>query len=149
MGCRYPRFPLLQGLVPLLHGIYGSGQAGHGSFSDQNYRLGRILHIRRAGVSETVVDYQSPEPGLELYKGAVVDLVVAEPPAAELVRMPDLRGTPLYRARQIINAAGFVLAPVGYRRTSDVEPNLVLEQIPPAGKRIPKGERLELVASSR
>ena len=115
----------------------------------ENYRLGRILHIRRAGVSETVVDYQSPEPGLELYKGAVVDLVVAEPPAAELVRMPDLRGTPLYRARQIINAAGFVLAPVGSRRTSDVEPNLVLEQIPPAGKRIPKGERLELVASSR
>ncbi len=115
----------------------------------ENYKLGRILRIRRAGVSETVVDYQSPEPGLELYKGAVVDLVVAEPPAAVLVRMPDLRGAPLYRARQIITAAGFVLAPVAYERTSDVEPNLVLQQNPPAGKRIPKGERLELVASSR
>lgn len=115
----------------------------------ENYRLGRVLHFRRAGVSETVVDFQSPEPGLELYKGAVVDLVVAESPAAELVRMPDLRGTPLYQARQIITAAGFVLAPVAYERTSEMPPNLVIEQNPPAGKRIPKGERLELVASSR
>ncbi len=115
----------------------------------ENYRLGRVLHLRRPGVSEPVVDFQSPEPGLELLKGAVVDLVVAEPPAAELVRMPDLRGAPLYRARQIISAAGFVLAPVAYERTSDMAPNLVMEQNPPAGQRIPKGERLELVASSR
>ncbi len=115
----------------------------------ENYRLGRVLHIKRAGVSETVVDFQSPEPGLELYKGAVVDLVVAEPQAAELVRMPDLRGVPLYRARQIITAAGFVLSPVTYERTRDSEPNLVLQQQPSAGTRIPKGEHLELVASSR
>lgn len=115
----------------------------------ENYRLGRVLHIRRDGVTGSVVDFQSPEPGLELYKGAVVDLVVAVPPAAELVRMPDLRGSPLFKARQIITAAGFVLAPVAYERTNDVPPNVVLEQDPPAGKRIAKGERLELVASSR
>ncbi len=115
----------------------------------ENYRLGRVLHLRRPGVTEPVVDFQSPDPGLELFKGAVVDLVVAEPTAAELMRMPDLRGSPLYRARQIITAAGFVLAPVAYERTDKMPPNLVMEQEPPAGKRIPKGERLELVASSR
>ena len=115
----------------------------------ENYRLGRVLHLRRPGVTEPVVDFQFPEPGLELFKGAVVDLVLAEPTAAELVRMPDLRGAPLYRARQIITAAGFVLAPVAYKRTNEMAPNLVMEQMPPAGKRIPKGERLELVASSR
>ncbi len=115
----------------------------------ENYRLGRVLHLRRAGITEPIVDFQSPEAGLDLFKGAVVDLVVAEPPAAELVRMPDLRGAPLYRARQIITAAGFVLAPVAYQRTDEMAPNLVMEQLPPAGKRIPKGERLELVASSR
>ncbi|PID79557.1 hypothetical protein CSB20_09770 [bacterium DOLZORAL124_64_63] len=115
----------------------------------ENYRLGRVLQLRQPGATQTVVQYQSPEPGQELYKGAVVDLVVAVPPAAELVRMPDLRGTSLYRARQIISAAGFVLAPVTYERTGAVEPNTVLEQDPPAGKRIAKGERLELVASSR
>lgn len=115
----------------------------------ENYRLGRVLELRQPGATEAVVQYQSPEPGLELFKGAVVDLVVAVPPATELVRMPDLRGTPLYKARQVISAAGFVLAPVSYERTSAVEPNTVLEQDPPAGQRIAKGERLELVASSR
>ncbi len=115
----------------------------------ENYRLGRVLELRQPGATESVVEYQSPEPGLDLYKGAVVDLVVTVPPNAELVRMPDLRGTPLYKARQVISAAGFVLAPVTYERTHAVEPNTVLEQDPPAGKRIAKGERLELVASSR
>lgn len=115
----------------------------------ENYRLGRVLELRQPGVTESVVDYQSPSPGVELYKGAVVDLVVSVPPAAELVRMPDLRGTPLFKARQVIADAGFVLAPVTYQRTGAVSPNTVLEQNPPAGKRIAKGERLELVASSR
>ncbi len=135
------------GALPELTGL--SLRQAEITLQRENYRLGRVLHIRRSGVTEPVVDFQSPESGLKLYKGAVVDLVVAEPRAAELVRMPDLRGTPLFKARQIISAAGFVLAPVSYQRTSEQPPNLVLEQEPPAGKRIPKGERLELVASSR
>jgi len=115
----------------------------------ENYRLGRVLRIRRPGVTEPVVDFQNPEPGTELFKGAAVDLVVAEPAAAELLRMPDLRGIPLFRARQVINDAGFVLAPVTFQRTNKVAPNLILEQKPGAGQRIRKGEKLELVASSR
>jgi beta-lactam-binding protein with PASTA domain len=75
--------------------------------------------------------------------------VVAEPGPADLHRMPDLRGMPLFKARQVIADAGFVLAPVTFERTSRVSPNIVLEQDPPPGRRIPKGERLELVASSR
>ncbi len=135
------------GALPNLAGL--SLRQAEITLQRENYRLGRVLYLRRPGVTEPIVDFQSPEPGLELFKGAVVDLVVAEPPAAELVRMPNLLGTPLYRARQIITAAGFVLAPVAYERTNDLAPNLVMEQTPAAGQRIPKGERLELVASSR
>jgi eukaryotic-like serine/threonine-protein kinase len=135
------------GALPELTGL--SLRQAEITLQRENYRLGRVLHIRRTGVTEPMVDFQSPESGLKLYKGAVVDLVVAEPQASELVRMPDLRGTQLFKARQIVADAGFVLAPVSYQRTNDVPPNLVLEQQPPAGKRIPKGERLELVASSR
>jgi beta-lactam-binding protein with PASTA domain len=115
----------------------------------ENFKLGRILRIRRAGVTEPVVDFQNPGPGVRLVKGAVVDLVVAEPAAPDLLRMPDLEGMSLFRARQIINEAGFVLAPVTFRRTGDMAPNLIIEQNPPAGLRIRKGEQLELVASSR
>jgi beta-lactam-binding protein with PASTA domain len=135
------------GAVPRLHGL--SLRQAEITLQRENYRLGRVLRVRREGVTEPVVDYQNPVPGIELYKGATVDLVVAEPAAAELLRMPDLRGVPLYQARQAIADAGFILAPVTYERTSDLAPNLVLAQRPPAGQRIRKGERLELVASSR
>ncbi len=135
------------GAVPHLAGL--SLRQAEITLQRENYRLGRVLHVRRQGVTEPVVYYQNPVAGTELYKGAIVDLVVAEPAATELLRMPDLRGVPLYQARQSIADAGFVLAPVSYQRTSRTAPNLVLEQKPAAGQRIRKGERLELVASSR
>lgn len=135
------------GAVPKLAGL--SQRQAEITLQRENYRLGRVLRIRRQGVTEPVVYYQKPVAGTKLYKGAVVDLVVAEAAATELLRMPDLRGVPLYQARQSIADAGFILAPVTYKRTRDTAPNLVLEQHPAAGRRIGKGERLELVASSR
>ena len=136
-----------EGALPSLAGL--SLRQAEITLQRENFRLGRVLKIRRQGVTEPVVAYQNPMAGTDLFKGAVVDLVMAEPAAAELLRMPDLRGMPLFQARQAINDAGFILAPVTYERTSRSAPNLVLSQHPPAGERIHKGERLELVASSR
>jgi serine/threonine-protein kinase len=135
------------GKLPTLAGL--SVRQTEITLQRENFRLGRVLKIRRQGVTQPVVVYQNPVAGTELYKGAVVNVVVAEPAAAELLRMPDLRGRPLFKARQAISDAGFILAPVTYERTSRSAPNLVLSQHPPAGERIRKGERLELVASSR
>ncbi|MCB1183872.1 PASTA domain-containing protein [bacterium] len=135
------------GAVPRLLGL--SLRQAEITLQRENYKLGRVLRVPRPGATEPVVDYQNPVPGVEAYKGVVVDLVVAEPAAAELLRMPDLRGVPLYQARQAIADAGFVLAPVTYERTATAAPNVVLSQDPPPGRRIRKGERLELVASSR
>ena len=135
------------GALPALAGL--SLRQAEITLQRENFRLGRVLRVRRPGVTEPVVDFQNPEPGTDLFKGAVVDLVVAEPAASEMVRMPDLRGVPLFQARQVISDAGFILAPVAFERTDKLAPNLVLAQTPAAGIRIHKGERLELVASSR
>ncbi|MBU8870531.1 MAG: PASTA domain-containing protein [Gemmatimonadales bacterium] len=135
------------GALPRLTGL--SLRQAEITLQRENYRMGRVLRIRRPGVTEQVVAFQSPGAGTDLYKGATVDLVVAEPAAAELMRMPELRGVPLYRVRQVVASAGFILAPVTYRRTSQFPPNIILSQHPEVGVRIPKGELLELVASSR
>ncbi len=135
------------GALPRLAGL--SLRQAEITLQRENYRLGRVLRVRRSGVSEPVVAFQNPAAGTETYKGATVDLVVAEPGSAQLLRMPQLVGVPLYQARQAVSAAGFVLGPVRYERTGKVAPNTVLEQDPPAGRRIAKGDRLELVASSR
>ena len=135
------------GAVPELAGL--TLRQAEITLQRENFRLGRTLRIRRRGVTDPVVAAQYPGAGTDLFKNASVDVVIAEPAAAELVRMPDLRGSLLFQARQIIADAGFVLEPVTYERTSDVPPNIVLAQTPPAGQRIAKGEHLELVASSR
>jgi len=135
------------GALPRLAGL--SLRQAEITLQREDYRLGRVLRIRRPGVTEPVVAYQNPAEGTETFKGATVDLVVAEPAPAQLLRMPNLVGVPLYRARQAVAAAGFVLGPVRFERTGRVAPNTVIEQDPPAGRRIAKGDRLELVASSR
>ena len=116
------------GAMPQLAGL--SLRQAEITLQRENYRLGRVLRVRRHGVTEPVVYYQNPVAGVDLYKGAVVDLVVAEPAATALMRMPDLRGVPLYQARQTIADAGFVLAPVTYKRTANTVPSLVLSQRP-------------------
>jgi len=77
-----------------------------------------------------------------------VQLVVGEPAPPSLLCMPDLRGIPLYLARQQVADAGCVLAPVSYERTDGLAANRILRQEPLPGRRIRKGERIELVASS-
>ncbi len=115
----------------------------------ESFRLGRVVRIRRPGVSEPTVVFQNPNPGVRLRKGRPVDLVIAVPASPQLQRMPDLRGKALYLVRETIAAAGCVLAPVVYERSGDRPPNVVLRQSPPGGQRIKKGTRIELVASSR
>lgn len=114
----------------------------------ESYRLGRVSRLADQNVSTPTVLYQQPPAGRELRKGRTVDLVVGEPAPPLLLCMPDLRGVPLYLARQRVAEAGCVLAPVVYERTSDHAANLVLRQTPAPGLRIRKGERVELVASS-
>jgi serine/threonine-protein kinase len=114
----------------------------------ENFRLGRVARLRRADITTPTVLLQTPPPGRELRKGQTVDVVVGEPAAVALLCMPDLRGVPLYLARQLVADAGCVLAPVTYERTDRRDANVVLRQEPAPGRRIRKGERIELVASS-
>jgi serine/threonine-protein kinase len=114
----------------------------------ENFRLGRVSRLRRADISTPTVLYQDPPAGRILRKGRPVDVVVGEPAPVPLLCMPDLRGMPLYLARQRVADAGCVLAPVTYERTEDRSGNLILRQDPAPGRRIRKGERIELVASS-
>jgi eukaryotic-like serine/threonine-protein kinase len=114
----------------------------------ENYRLGRVVSVPQEGITSLTVLFQHPPAGRELRKGRPVDLVVGEPAPPRLLAMPDLRGMPLYLARQRVADAGCVLAPVVYERTDERAANLVLRQQPQPGVRIRKGERIELVAAS-
>ena len=132
--------------VPTVTGL--SERQAQMTLERDSFRAGRVVHLQQPGLGEAEVVAQEPQPGTKLLRGAVVDLAVAEPGPRPVFRMPDLRGMPLSRAKEKIEAAGLVLGRVeNGRRGGDGE--AVLEQRPAAGTRIAKGETVDLVASSR
>lgn len=113
-----------------------------------SFRLGRVARARQAGLAEPEVLAQSPQAGTRLLKGAVIDLVVAEPGPRQTYLMPDLRGVQLERAQRAIEKAGLVLGRVETERNGGPDGS-VLEQRPRAGMRVAKGDQVELVAVAR
>jgi hypothetical protein len=89
--------------------------------------------------------WQRPRAGAQLDRGTPVDLVYAEPPLEPPVRVtvPDVVGTDVRQAMDIIRAAGFD----GTRRSEESgRPRYeVLRQEPTAGNRVAKGTKVTLV----
>jgi len=135
------------GQVPHLKGL--SRQQAENTLQRESYRVGRILHMKRDGGVAATVAMHFPPAGIRTRKGGEVDLVIAEPPPTSAYLMPDLRGQALYVARQSVEGAGCVNAPVRFERDRDVPHGTVLAQRPSPGTRIIKGETIELVASTR
>lgn len=114
----------------------------------ERFQLGRVVTVRREGITEPQVEAQQPQPGLSLLRGTAIDVVVAEPAPRTALMMPDLRGRSLFQARQAISAAGMILARVSYDPLGGAG-NEVMDQRPRAGTRISRGEAIELMVSSR
>ena len=66
-----------------------------------------------------------------------------------MLMMPDLRGQQLARAKDLIEKAGLKLGRVRNERGGGRAANTVLEQRPAAGRRVARGDDIELVASAR
>jgi beta-lactam-binding protein with PASTA domain len=135
------------GQIPELTGL--SRRQAEITLQREAFRLGRVLRVRRPEVTVPTVIHQYPPAGTRQNQGQPVALVVAEPTLPPEYRMPDLRGVPLFRARQEVVEAGCVSASVTYERTHRFPPNTVMDQAPPPGSRIRKGDQVELVASTR
>lgn len=132
--------------VPQVTGL--SERQSQMTLERDGFRAGRVVHLRQAGQGEPEVVAQEPQAGTKLLRGTAVGLAVADPAPRATYRMPDLRGVPLARAKDLIEAAGLVLGRVENGRHGG-DGGVVQEQRPRAGVRIGKGETVDLVASSR
>jgi serine/threonine-protein kinase len=66
----------------------------------------------------------------------------------ELVAVPDVVDMTEVKARQTLEDAGLVVDNVSRRRTDRVEPGIVLEQDPPADRRVATGSEVDLIVSA-
>jgi len=101
----------------------------------------------------TVVE-QEPAAGARLAPGSQVHLVIAEPPAEprkmpgpKPVAVPHLIGLSQENARAALKKAGLVMGKIMQVESREAKPGTVIEQEPPAGQRLLKGNAVTLVVA--
>ena len=88
---------------------------------------------------------QDPTTGVELDKGATVTISVSQGPVA--VEVPDVRNRKVDTAREILTAAEFQVDVVE-RPDDKVPDDTVIDQLPMAGNKAPKGSKVTIAVSS-
>lgn len=103
----------------------------------------------------TVVE-QEPAAGSRLEPGSRVHIVIAEKPAEpemrpepepEPVVVPQLVGLSQENARTALKKAGLVTGKIKQVESREAKPGTVIEQLPPAGRRLVKGNAVTLVVA--
>jgi beta-lactam-binding protein with PASTA domain len=97
---------------------------------------------------------QEPAPGSRLAPGTKVHLVIAEKPAEpekipepELVAAPHLVGLSQESARAALKKAWLVMGKIKQVESREAKPGTVIEQIPPSGRQLIKGNTVTLVVA--
>jgi serine/threonine-protein kinase len=111
-------------------------------------RAGFRVRERREASEEVAAGWvvrTLPPAGSEIRVGSTVTLVISSGP--ERVEVPDVVGRDVEDARDLLDARGLT-ADVVRKETQDAEAGTVLEQTPPAGRRIPAGSTVELVVAA-
>ena len=108
-------------------------------------KVGRVSQDPAAQAKPGQVVSQAPAAGAKIDEGGTVDLVIA---AVPLVEVPKVVGLDRAAAETTLKEAGLAIGTVTQRQTADVEPGVVLEQTPTAGKQANKGSTVDLVEAT-
>jgi beta-lactam-binding protein with PASTA domain len=133
----------VQQTVPNLQGM------DQGTATQAVSALGLVLAVTAQQPSDqaalTVVS-QTPAAGSLVAPGTVVDVVVASPPDANTVLVPDVRGMASDAASAAITAAGLIVTVLS--QPSTATPGTVLSQSPLAGGRVPTGSAVSITVAA-
>lgn len=100
-----------------------------------------VVEREAGGARPGSVLEQDPSPQSTTRVGARVQLTVAD----SRRQIPQLRGKRLAVARKILEDAGFEIGSISRREHTELAGGRVLDQVPEAGARGPKGSKIDLV----
>jgi len=127
--------------VPALRGM--SLDEAQAALQDAGLSFGHATSAYSERVAKGVVLSADPKPGVELKRGASVDLVVSRGPKP--VKVPDFTGKDADTARRVLVRRGFVVK-AGQENSDTVAKGTVISQTPSDGTLF-KGQSVELVVS--
>lgn len=131
--------------VPALVG--SSLRAAQLTLSQRQFTLGNTAYAHTDDGEPSTVVYQSPSPGASSVTEPYVHVLLSLGPIRDQFVMPDLIGQPLEIVRGKVGEEGFRLGKVSARRYSGLDSGLIIQQSPPAGARISRGDRIDLEVS--
>ncbi|HTN73376.1 MAG TPA: PASTA domain-containing protein [Methylomirabilota bacterium] len=114
--------------------------------ADRGFVLGNVSEEPNETVNASTVLKQQPNPGTRVDKGTPIDLVVAVVPR---VTVPDVVRQEFVDAEAVLAKAGLQVGKKSTRSSTEVSPGSILSQNPPAGERVPRNTRVDLVLATR
>lgn len=106
---------------------------------------GQIIQQNSAIEEGRIID-QNPAPGTAVATGSAVDLTIANKEEAQMVRVPDVIGFPIDKARMIMEKSGFPIENI-YSEKSDLDDGMVTSQKPEGGEEVAVGTSVILGVS--
>lgn len=131
--------------VPELRGTLSLRQAT--LLLDQNGLVQGVVDAISNTLPRDTVLAQSPEPGIEVPRGAAVSLLISSGPELKSWVMPDFKGDPVSKARSFLKAMGLVLRRVTEKKLPGVAPGTVASQSLSAGAKVEEGLEVALVVA--
>ena len=133
-------------LVPDLKGV--SLRQAEIMLHEKSLEVGEINWVPSDTFPENVVVETSPSFGLSVPLGMSVNLEVSLGTSPDTVMMPNLVGTSLEEAKNILKEFGLEIGEIRYEIKNDLLFETVLEQFPPEGAEVEKGTRVDLIVST-
>jgi eukaryotic-like serine/threonine-protein kinase len=128
--------------------IVGSSvRAAQLTLAQRNFTLGNTTMTRTLSGEPLTIQQQDPQPGSQEGADPTVNVLVSVGRFEESFVMPDLVGKRLEQVAPRIRGEGFQLGKLSYRKSSGVEPGVVLQQQPQGGHRVAKSDTIQLEVS--
>jgi len=110
--------------------------------------MGDIAYYYSNDIPKDQIISQFPLPGGKEKLDRKVNLLISSGPEVEYYAMPQLKLKTLEEIKLILNTYGLVLGNINRNRNEQVEEGLIYEQLPPAGIKVARGEKISVTVSS-
>lgn len=108
---------------------------------------GKLISGAHASIPRGVVIRTDPPAGRTVRVGQVVDIVLSAGASEGRVRLPDLTGFSVERARAVLDSLGFSVGAMERKSNEEKLPNTILGQAPRHGEFLDSGSVVDLVVS--
>lgn len=146
-GPEYLRVPGLTGNSLLETRNRLMRNTGEDGSEGSGFSMGNIARVFSDEYPEGHVISQQPEEGEEAVQGSEIDLLVSKGQWPRRTDIPDVEGDLLSAARQTLEDNYLEAGNIRYTYRADSPPSVVLDQFPPSGRLVNRGQSISLTVN--